>query len=436
MSASAHVRSSIASKLVSAERAVAHVKDGDSVSFTMGREPEALGFALARRILDGLRVRLYIPTPGLDFGWYAPGIEHLVDLRVSYVHPRGVTRDWIDNKRGDFLVAGPNAVVMPRGDESRYDVVMTELAPPDEDGYCNFGPSRWDKLEHLRCGKLRIGELNEKLIRPCGDNRIHLDELDLLVEHERQAGWGVTPPVPPPEASQIAGFVNELIGDGVTLQIGGGRIPEALVEAGALNGRCDLGLHTELTARGIPELVAEGVINGAQKSLHRGIAVATAVGGRRKQMEFMDQNPAFEVHSVFHVSDPRIIAAHDEFVAINGALTVDLTGQIAAESLGPRMWSGAGGQPAFAMGATLSKGGKSVTVMASTAADGTRSRVVPELDPGTIVTVPRTLADMVVTEYGVAELRGRTQRERAAALVAIAHPQFRGELTEAARDRF
>jgi 4-hydroxybutyrate CoA-transferase len=206
---------------------------------------------------------------------------------------------------------------------------------------------------------------------------------------------------------------------------------------GVLDNKNDLGWHSENTPRGIATLVEKGVINGKRKTLHPEKAVATAVGGgTAEEMDFINQNPIFELYESAYVLDPKTISAHDNMVAINSALAVDLTGQIAAESLGPVMLSGTGGQLAFALGAHLSRGGRSVVTLRSTAKDNQISRIVAGHVPGTIVTVPRVLADCVVTEFGTAHLRGRTQRERARALIEVAHPDFREELTKQARDLF
>ena len=178
-------------------------------------------------------------------------------------------------------------------------------------------------------------------------------------------------------------------------------------------------------------------MTGKRKTIHKGKAVATACGGSSKEdMDFINMNPLFELYGSDYILDPRVIAANDNMVAMNSALMVDLTGQIAAESIGPRMVSSTGGQLAFAIGASLSKGGRSIVVLTSTARGDTLSRIVPNLEPGTVVTVPRTLADIVVTEYGVARLRGKTQRQRAEELIAIAHPNFRDDLKKEARRLF
>lgn len=424
-------------KLVTAEEAVKVIKSGDHVKFTIGREAEALGFALAVR-KDELRgVQVTIPSPGIDFGWYDAGWEESFEIKASYLFPKGVAREWMDARRGDYIVTSPMAVPF-QGEPGvkDIDVLLTELSPPDEHGFCSFGASLWNKKDDVQRAKMVIAEVNARLIRTFGDNFVHVSEIDYFVEHTRTTGWGFQPPAPPPEAKTIAGYVSELVQDGDTIQVGAGNTSEALPTAGAFDGKHGLGMHTEMTARGIVKLIKEGVITGRRKTLHPGKVIATAVGGTREDMAFINNNPMFEVYSVYYVSNPRTISQNDNMVAINQAMAVDLTGQMASESIGPRVWSGSGGQPAFAFGALYSRGGRFVIVLPSTAAGGTVSRIVPYFLPGTIVTVPRTCADLVVTEYGIARLRGKTQRQRALELISVAHPDFRAELKREAEKLF
>ena len=235
----------------------------------------------------------------------------------------------------------------------------------------------------------------------------------------------------------IAEHAGGLIEDGATLQIGVGSTSEWVARLGVLSKKNDLGWHSETTPNGVIKLVRQGAINGRRKTLHTGRVVATAVGGGdADDMAFVDGNPMFELYPAKYVLDPQTVAAHDGMTSVNSALSIDLTGQIAAESLGPALVSGTGGHLAFAIGASLAKGGKYITVMPSTARGGTVSRITPQFEPGVIVTVPRTLAHYVVTEHGVADLKGRTQRQRAEALIEVAHPDFRSELRAAARRFF
>ncbi|MDP2954062.1 MAG: acetyl-CoA hydrolase/transferase C-terminal domain-containing protein, partial [Chloroflexota bacterium] len=236
----------------------------------------------------------------------------------------------------------------------------------------------------------------------------------------------------------IAEHIAGLIQDGDTIQIGTGTATGSLVVLGALDQKHDLGCHSELGLPDIGRLVKSGIVTGKRKTLHPGKVVCTTVEfgswAREEDVAFAHNNPLFELYGADYVNDIRTIAANDNMVAINSALCVDLTGQTSAESqFGSRLWNGPGGQQEFAIGALLSRGGRSLTVLRSTALNGSVSRIVPQFDEGTKVTIPRTFGDYVVTEYGVARLMGKSHRERAQELIAIAHPDFRPELEKQAR---
>jgi 4-hydroxybutyrate CoA-transferase len=231
----------------------------------------------------------------------------------------------------------------------------------------------------------------------------------------------------------MATFINEIVRDGDTLQIGTGAMTAQLVVAGALDGKEDLGVHSEISVPGLNNLVYQGVITGKRKTRHKGKFVATAlIATTPDELEFIHENPVYEVYDVGYTNDIQVIASHDNMLAINNALSIDLTGQIACESIGGDMWSGPGGQPEFAIGALLAKHGRSVTLLPSTGKGGALSRIVPQLEQGTMVTVPRQFADIVVTEHGVAHLLGKSDRERAQELISIAHPNHRAELRKQA----
>jgi 4-hydroxybutyrate CoA-transferase len=422
-------------KMVSPEEAVKVVKPGDRVHFAYGMEPLALGLALLARS-EELRekgVKLFVPAPGRDFAWYDPGWEDIFSIEIAHVLP--IAYQMIRERRGDYLVGDITWAPDP-GLREPVDVLLIQLSPPDKHGFCSFGSSLWDKKNAVKAAKKVLAEANDNLIRTYGDNFIHLSEIDYFVEHTpsgRMPGatdmLGRKTTGPGEVEKNIAENVASLIRDGDTLEIGVGGTAEWVPVLGALEGKNDLGWHSENTPRGIATLVKKGVINGKRKSLHPGKAIATAVGGGTKEeMEFINMNPVFEVYGSNYVLNPRIIAENDNIDCINSALSVDLTGQIAAESIGPVMMTGTGGQLAFAIGASMSKGGRSIVTLRSTAKGGTVSRIVPQLEPGTIVTVPRVLADYVITEYGIAHLRGKTQRERSQELIAITHPDFRSEL--------
>ncbi|MFH1486237.1 MAG: acetyl-CoA hydrolase/transferase C-terminal domain-containing protein [Chloroflexota bacterium] len=433
-------------RIISAGEAVKVVKSGDKVAFTTGREPACLGLALAAR-KDELRdVEIFVRTPGVYFDWYDPGCEESFQVKVSFVH--SVMREAMDEGRCDFRVSSLHpsyADEIPLGEDDGIDVLLTEVSPPDQHGYCSFGASLWEKKEQIKRAKTVLAEVNSSLIRTYGDNFVHFSEIDHFVESPESL-WEFSPmdaymmerreADPPEHVKRIAGHVSSLVRDGDTIQIGMGMTSQRLVTAGVFDGKKDLGFHSEIIPTGIVELVRKGVFTGERKTLHRGKAVMTGAGGRATDLAYINENPLFELYSIHYVNSIRTIAAHDNMVAVNNALAVDLTGQVASESLGHRMWSGAGGQTAFAVGATQSKGGRSIIVLPSVTEDGLISRVVAAFEPGTIVTVPRSAVDYVVTEYGIARLRGKSQRERAEQLVAIAHPDFRADLRRQAERLF
>jgi len=415
------------------------LKSGDYVVFG---QPEALalGLAVVSRADDLTGVRIMggggSDLPMYDPSWYEV-FPDAFQLETSYVLP--LIRALVSQKRTDFTVSGLFGV--PDMSETKpIDVFMVQISPPDEHGLCSFGASLWKKKEWVRDAKVVLAEVNERIIRTYGDNFVHVSEIDLFVEHTPTGKipggtdiLGRRTTGPGELEKTIAGYVGTLIRDGDCLEIGVGGTAEWVAQLGELDNKHDLGWHSENTVRGIGTLVMNGVMTGKYKNIHQGRAVATAVGGGTKEeMDFINDNPLFEVYSSTYILDPRVIAAHDNMVAINSAIAVDLTGQIAAESVGPVMTSGSGGQLSFAIGAYLSKGGRSIVAILSTARDGTLSRIVSMLEPGTVVSTPRSLADIVVTEYGIARLSGKTQRERTLELIGIAHPDFRAELKKEA----
>jgi 4-hydroxybutyrate CoA-transferase len=429
-------------KIVSPEEAVNVVKDGNRVSFTYGREPRALGLALAARLGEIHNVKLFIRTPGMDFGWYDPGWEESFQVEISYVLP--ITREMMAERRCDFVIGSLLGMTPRHPAIGKVDVLLTEVSEPDAHGFCSFGASTWGKRKAIECAKIVIAEVNKNLIRTFGENYVHVSEIDYFVEH---VSGGRTPGAtdllgrktwqPGDVEKRIAKHVSTLLRDGDTLQIGVGSTSEWVALLGALDHRNDLGWHSETTPRGIIKLVREGVITGKQKKINWGKAVAVAVGGGDKEdMDFVNVNPMFELYDADYVLNPSVIGSNDNVVCINSAISVDLTGQIASESIGPTLVSGPGGQLAFAIGSQLSRGGRFLTTLPSAAKGGKFSRITPQFDPGTIVTIPRTLADIVVTEYGIARLYGKTHRERASELIAIAHPDFRDELQREASRLF
>ncbi len=312
--------------------------------------------------------------------------------------------------------------------EMPLDVVLLQVAPPDDHGYLSMGTCVDCTLTAARTAKLVIAEVNDHMPRTYGDCFLHVSEIDSLVETSR-------PLLELPHEScaddvhhRIAAHVAGLVPDGATLQLGIGGIPDAVLLA--LENHRDLGIHSELVSDGVIPLIEKGVINGARKTLHPGKAIVGFVLGTRQLFEFLRDNPFFEFHPTRYTNDPFVIAQNDRMVAINSALQIDVTGQVCADSIGTRPYSGVGGQPDFIRGAARSHGGKPIIALPSTARHGTISRIAPVLDPGAGVVTSRADVHYVVTEHGVAYLHGKSIRQRAEALISIADPRFRDDLYE------
>jgi len=310
------------------------------------------------------------------------------------------------------------------------DVALIQVTPPDEHGFCSLGVSVEITKTAAEKAKLVIAQVNRHMPRVLGDSFIHISKIDAVVEHDE--------PIlefPRPEqdiiSERIARYVADLVEDESTLQIGIGSIPDAVLDA--LRDKKDLGIHTELLTEGVVDLVEEGVITCAKKTINRGKIIASFAMGTKRLYDFMDNNPMVEFYESDYVNNPLVISQHRKMVAINQALEVDLTGQVCADSLGYRFYSGLGGQADFVRGAMLSERGKSITVIPSTAREENVSRIRALLSEGAGVVLTRGDVDYVVTEYGVACLRGKTIRERALSLISIAHPKFRNELLEWAK---
>jgi len=321
------------------------------------------------------------------------------------------------------------------------DVTMCQLSPPDDEGYCSFGISVDYTKPAAEASKKIIVQINGQMPRTRGDALIHVSKLDYIIEHnepllelgsEKTGNTGIEKEQYVAKITaemDIGRYCAELIEDGACLQLGIGAIPDAVLPF--LEEKKDLGIHTEMFSDGAVELISKGVINGARKNINRGKLVASFLMGTRKLYDFVHDNPLVEMHPVNYTNDPYIIGQNDKVVSINSCLQVDLLGQVASDTIGPLQFSGVGGQVDFVRGAARSKGGKSILAFPSTAGGGKYSRIVPRLDPGAVVTTSRCDVHYIVTEYGIANLRGKSVRERAEQLIAIAHPDFRRQLNEA-----
>ncbi len=433
-----------AKKVVSMEEAAKQVKSGDVVTTALGigacsgpmydaildRHEELKGV----RILDAVQLR---PTK-----LYNPEFMASIDGSINYMPGFGIAtiRAIHSTLQPDFLPITSADSGVKAGRIT--DVFICMVTPPNKQGYVNLGLTNFYSMQSIRegraSGKLRvaIGEVNDQMPTIFGDNWLHVSEFDFFVENSAPIpAFGRS--APGEREDKIAGYVLELINDGDTFQMGIGGIPEAVVAG--LEGKHDLGVLTEMFPIGLPELIKKGIVTNDRKPFHRGVTVATFCMGDQGLYDYVNENPACEFYPASYTNNPAFIAQHPDLVAINMALMVDFSGQIASEGLGHRMISGTGGQLDFMIGSYYSKGGKGITLVSSSRKmkDGTLvSSIVPELPPGTPVTVPRTLADYVVTEYGIAHLKYKSRRERAEALINIAHPDLRGELRDSLKKNF
>jgi 4-hydroxybutyrate CoA-transferase len=316
------------------------------------------------------------------------------------------------------------------------DVALVHVSPPDEHGFCTFGIENGLTKSPAESSKIIIAEVNQQMPRTLGDSFIHVSRLNYLIPVDYplaemlMAGEG-----PDPVTEKIAGYIADLIPDGATMQMGIGAIPDAVLKY--LLDKKDLGVHSELFSDGVIDLVEAGVLTNARKTLHTGKIIAGFIIGSRRLYQWADDNPIIELHPTEYVNDPFVIAQNERQVAINSAIEVDITGQVCADSIGPKLYSGVGGQMDFIYGASRSKGGVPVIALPSTATlrDGSMiSRIVAMLNRGAGVVTSRNHVRYVVTEFGVAELYGKSIRQRAQALINIAHPDFREELSRQAHE--
>lgn len=479
-------RDAYQARKMSAEEAVRMIKDGDVVNVPIFAPRELLDALWARR--EGLSsVRLQLNAATHDPGWLSADSPFELDFEIfigDYARPAH------DENRGFYL---PNlfSTSFKPGDEGRPghrapNVALVSCSEPNEAGYVHFGAHHWTKRSLVRRAETAIAEIHSNLLPVHGDVYVHISEFDAVVEvdplvigpaeiedllgkvseDKREAIAALIPRIPrdrlplifpllpvlspdtveralglgePPEHFRaIAGYLSEIIQDGDCIQVGVGEPSSMMVRLGAFDNKVDLGVHTELIAPGTAELVKAGIVTGRRKNQYSGIVVAAAwTGGSNEDMEIIRDNPQFQLFDPEFILQIPMIAANDNQVSINNALSIDLIGQINSETVfGQRLINGTGGQPETHIGAFLSKGGRAVTLLPSTALDGAVSRIVPELESGSIVTIPRFFADIIITEYGIARLLGKNHRERAIALISVAHPDFREGLQREAETRF
>ena len=421
------------SRITTAEEAVKCIHSGEHVWIHAGcNNPEELVRAMVGRA-DELRGVEVIHL--LTFGYAEHALPcHAASFRHRSLFTGGNVRGAVHEGRADYVPVFLSEI--PRLIESGalpVDVALVHLSPPDEHGFCSFGvgvectKAAAEKARHV------VALVNRRMPRSLGDSFIHVSKLDQVVEIDRPLVELPAPRAPGEVARSIGRNVAELIPDGATLQMGIGEIPDAVLLH--LKDKRHLGVHTEMFSDGLIELFESGVVTGEAKTLHRGKIVASFVLGTRKTFDFIDNNPCVEFHPSDYVNDPFVIARHDDMIAINSALAVDLAGQVCADSIGAEVYSGVGGQVDFVRGAARAVRGKPIIALPSVAKGGTISRIVDVLSPGSGVVTSRADVHYVVTEHGTASLHGKSLRERAAQLIAISDPRFREELTAAARRR-
>ncbi len=431
-------RSAYRDRLITPAESAALVKSGDLVRLPLGSVPASFTDALAARRDDLTGVVVQQAIPSVRYPWttdksWQESIRHVTDF-VSPAIRRGVAANLVDFAVSDYSL-GKKVLEDGRRDSWTADVFVALVSEPDEDGVVSFGYSLWHNKTLAKSAKLCIAEVGHDILRTGGDNFISISEFDYLIEQETAPP---SPedlvPRPPPDDEQylieaIGYHVSTLVRDRDTVQIGTGTVSSCM--GAYLMERQDLGIDSEVIVPTAVELVKAGRASGRYKQVHQGKATGSFIAPG-SDFGFVHDNPQFELYDIAEVNHVPRIANIDNLVAINNAGVIDLTGQVGAETWGERLWSGPGGQLVWTMGALLSRGGRAVTVLTSVTSDGT-SRIVPQFEPGTVVTVPRTWVDFVVTEHGIANLQGKTQRERAQELIALADPEARDELQREAR---
>ena len=418
-------------KLVSADEAVSHIRSGQRIVFSNAAgESLVLSDALVRNRALFENVEIVHMVAMGEAKYCEPGMEK--HFRHNSFFLGASTRKAAKEGRADVTPVYFSEVTELFRTTLPVDAVFLNLSPPDEHGYCSFGISVDYSKPAAMEAELVIAQINPSMPRTLGDSFIHISDIDYIVEAD-------TPLIelPPAGISEVERAIGKncasLIEDGDTLQLGIGAIPDVL---GFLKEKKDLGIHSEMISDGIVELYEGGVITNRRKSLHAGKSIVTFLMGTRKLYDFADNNPAVELHPVDYVNDPYVIAQNERLVSVNSCVQVDLMGQIVSASVGRRQISGVGGQVDFVRGANMSRGGKSIMAMPSTAAEGRISKIVPVIGEGAAVTTSRYDADYIVTEYGAARLKGESLRNRAKMLIRIAHPDFRRMLAEEYEKRF
>lgn len=416
------------SRVVTAEEALSQIQDGETIMPShAAAEPKYLTYKLVEMkdqfhdvgILQGLNIG---DAPYAAEDCY----KHFVIKSFFY---GANNRKCLQEGRGETIpihfYAQPVAM---RQHAVPVDVGLIQVTPPDEDGYVNMGTSCDQTAEIVKLARITIAQVNKNMPHLCGATKIKVTDIDYFVEHDEDIYELPFITSDDPVSEKIGYYISTLIEDGACLQMGQGKVPNAILKF--LEHKKDLGIHTEVFSDNLIPLVKKGVVNGRAKQIDKGRIVATFVQGTKDLYKFVDNNPMIQLMPVDYTNNVGVIAQNDNVVAINSAIEVDLMGQVVADSVGNKMFSGVGGQQDFLRGAEQSKNGKPIIALPSTAKNDTISRIVAGLKPGTPVTTTRNEVHYVVTEYGIADLFGKSISERSEALIAIAHPKFRDQLRE------
>lgn len=416
---------------VTAAQAVAAIKSGDRVYIHgMAAAPQALVQALSARgpELKGVEiVQLHTEGPA---PYAEPDMKDSFRVNALFIGPN--IRKAVQEGRADFVPVFLSEIpTLFRTRRMPLDAVLIQVSPPDRHGFCSLGVSIEATRAAIQSAPLVIAQVNRNMPRTHGDGLIHVSNLTAFVEEDAPMPEAHVAP-PSDIESAIGRHCAELVEDGATLQMGIGAIPDAVLAA--LTNHKDLGVHTEMFSDGLIDLVEKGIVTGACKKVHPGKVVATFVVGSRRLFDFVDDNPLVAMLDVAYVNDTAVIRRNPKVTAINSAIEVDITGQVCADSIGTKMYSGIGGQMDFIRGASLSEGGRPIIALPSVTSKG-ESRIVEMLKPGAGIVTTRAHVHYVVTEYGIADLYGMNLRQRAKAMIEIAHPDHREALDRAAWER-
>ena len=426
----------IQSRICSAEEAVQHIQSNQRIFLTGNCSvPQTILKALVDYAPNLKNVEICQALSVGPADYVAPGMEE--HLRVNTMFVSDNIRKAVHDGRADFTpVLLSEFTLLFKNKILPIDVALVHVSPPDEHGFCSLGIEVGLTKSPAESAKVVIAEVNQQMPRTLGDAFIHVSRLDHIVPVDyKLPELLMSRGEPEPAVDRIANYIAELIPDGATMQMGIGAIPDAVLKY--LYNKKDLGIHTELFSDGIIDLVEAGVLTGAQKTIHPYKIIAGFVIGSNRLYQWVDDNPLIELHRTEYVNDPFVIAQNEKQVAINSAIEIDLTGQVCADSIGPKLYSGVGGQLDFVYGASRSKGGVPIIALPSTTRlrDGrTITRITAMLNRGAGVVTTRNHIRYVVTEFGIADLYGKTIRQRARSLINIAHPEFRDELERTAKE--